>query len=83
MQIAIIRMINVVIEKVGVMLTALLAALPDSPFLFDQDIDVTWVSYINYFFPVDDVLVHLTLFVTAVAIYYVLRIALRWAKAID
>jgi hypothetical protein len=81
MQIAIIRLINIVIEKLGHAIELLLALLPDSPFLWLEKLDSTVLDAINYVIPIPAMVSHLQLYVLAVAIYYAIRIALRWAKA--
>lgn len=81
MQIAIIALINKVIAAVGVVITALLLLLPDSPFMWFETIESSVLEAINWIIPVNAMVSHMQLYVMAVAIYYVLRIALRWAKA--
>lgn len=79
----IITIINTVIAKVGAVITLLFALLPDSPFVYVMNLESDWIGYINYFLPMNAMVAHIELFLVAVAIYYVIRIALRWAKAID
>lgn len=79
--IAIIRMFNRLIAAIGSSLTAILSILPESPFLWVDQIDSMVLEVINWVFPVNAMISHLQLYVTAVAIYYAIRIALRWAKA--
>lgn len=79
----VIRWINIIIEKAADAIQFLLLLLPDSPFIYIMNLESEWLGYINYFFPVCGAIAHLELFVLAVAIYYVIRIALRWVKAID
>ena len=79
----IITIINTLIAKVGAVITLLFALLPDSPFIYVMNLESDWIGYINYFLPMAPMVAHIELFLVAVAIYYVIRIALRWAKAID
>lgn len=81
MQIAIIRLINIVIEKLGHAIELLLSLLPDSPFLWVERIDSKVLDAINYVIPIPAIISHLQVYVMAVALYYAIRIALRWAKA--
>jgi hypothetical protein len=81
MQIAIIALINKVIAAVGVAITAILLLLPDSPFIWVEKLESTVLSAINWIIPINAMISHLQLYVIAVALYYVLRIALRWLKA--
>lgn len=83
MQIAIIAMINKVIEAFGEAITALFILLPDSPFIYILDLTGEWIGYINFFIPIAGMIAHMELFLTAVAIYYVLRIPLRFVKGVD
>jgi len=83
MQIAIISLINKVIAAAGEVLTVLFSLLPDSPFIYVLELENTWIEYINYIIPVAGIIAHLELFLVAVAIYYVLRIPLRWVKGVD
>ncbi len=81
MQVAIISIINRVIEAVGSAISAIFIFLPNSPFLWVEEIDSEVLEAINWVIPVSAMISHIQLYVTAVAIYYVLRIALRWLKA--
>jgi hypothetical protein len=81
MQVGIISIINRVIEAVGSAISAIFILLPDSPFLWVEEIDSEVLEAINWVIPVSAMISHIQLYVTAVAIYYVLRIALRWLKA--
>lgn len=77
-----INIVNSLIAGVGTLITGLLALLPTSPFA-SVSVDSTWLSYVNYFIPVGTILVHLGLYLTAALSYYIIRIGLRWAKAIE
>lgn len=81
MKVAIISIINRVIEAVGSAISAIFMLLPNSPFLWVEEIDSEILEAINWIIPVSAMISHIQLYVTAVAIYYVLRIALRWLKA--
>lgn len=81
MQVAIISIINRVIEAAGSAISAIFIFLPDSPFLWVEEIDSEVLEAINWIIPISAMISHIQLYVTAVAIYYVLRIALRWLKA--
>jgi len=79
----IIALLNKVIAAVGKVITVLFVWLPDTPFQYELDLESSFISYINYVIPVSDFVLHMSLFVSAVAMYYVVRIALRWVKAIE
>lgn len=78
-----VAIINKFIESIGTLVGALFLLLPSSPFQNIPSLDGTWISYINYFIPVGTILAHTALYITAVGAYYLIRIALRWAKAIE
>lgn len=77
-----IEIINAIIEKLGVVLQAVLSLLPSSPFNFVANIDNQWLKAINWLFPVSEAIAHLELYVLAVISYYAIRIVLRWIKAV-
>ena len=81
MKVAIISIINRIIEAVGSAISAIFILLPNSPFLWVEKIDSEVLEAINWIIPVSAMISHIQLYVTAVAIYYALRIALRWLKA--
>lgn len=83
MKIAIITLFNKLIEAVGAAISAIFILLPDSPFVYVMELEADWLNAINWLFPIGGFIAHLELFITAVAIYYVLRIALRWLKAAE
>lgn len=79
----IIRTINIVIEAMGNALTFLLAALPDSPFkpeLFGELPE--WMDWVGVFIPWEGMITITYVYVGAVLVYYILRIALRWVKGV-
>ena len=79
----IIWLINKVIAAAGKVITVLFAWLPNSPFVGLIGSAGQWIDYINYVVPVYSIITHLSLYLTAVAIYYVIRIALRWVNGIS
>ena len=81
MKFAVIAMINKVIAAAGAAITGIFIFLPNSPFLWVEEIDSEVLEAINWILPVSAMISHIQLYVVAVAIYYALRIALRWLKA--
>lgn len=75
-----IAIINAIIEKLGVVIMAVLALLPTSPFTFVSGIDSGILSALNWLFPIASMIAHIELFVAAVAFYYAIRVILRWGK---
>ena len=82
----IINCINALIRGIGKILEITLALLPDSPFrkyLIENDTVREFVNYINFFIPVAEILIVFEMWCTAIAVFYVLQIVLRWCKAIE
>lgn len=65
----------------------LLNLLPDSPFKFLQSYDTSpvgqWLSYINWFIPINDMLVILANWCACILVYYIVQLILRWVRAIE
>lgn len=76
--------LNFLISCIGKLLSLLLSLLPNSPF---QNIDLSsirdFLGYMNYLVPVVEIVSILTLWCSAIGIYYIYQIALRWAKAVE
>lgn len=65
-----------------------LSILPDSPFLFLDTISVDniiyeYIQYINWFVPVNAIVAVLGAWTSAILVYYIVQVALRWANAIE
>lgn len=79
-----ISLINFVIQGASVLINVIFAILPKSPF---QNIDFSgisdWLGYINYLLPVGEIVVILTVWGSAIGIYYIYQIALRWIKVVE
>lgn len=76
--------INFLIDKIGGALTWILQLLPDSPFTIFEDASFLpdWVTWSALFIPWPGMLSVATAYIAAVTVYYSLRIALRWFKAV-
>ncbi len=59
--------------------------LPNSPFqAFLSEIDkIPFLGYLNYFVPVAQIIAVTQLWVTAVGLFYLVQLALRWVKMIE
>ena len=62
----------------------ILALFPKSPFKtyidnFDADINLGWLAW---FFPIKEVLAIISVWLTAVSLYYLVSIVARWVKII-
>lgn len=62
-----------------------LQLLPRSPFrsFIDGVDNIPMVKYLNFFLPIDLVIPVLVAWGTAIGLYYMYSIILRWVKAID
>lgn len=65
-------------------LNALLSILPTNPLQpIIAELEVSeWLGYINYFVPVGTLLAIGTSWLTAIGIFYLYQVILRWAKVI-
>lgn len=74
-------------EIITKVLKAVLKILPDSPFLFLEEMGnsevAQWLGYLNWFIPVNTFVAILEGWLVCIAIYYVWQIILRWMNAIE
>lgn len=76
--------INFIIKTFGNILNFIFSFLPDSPFSkIDNSAIVEFVGYLNYLVPVAEIVSILTVWGSAIGIYYVYQIVLRWIRAVD
>lgn len=61
-----------------------LQVLPTSPLRawIDSMGDIPYLSYLNWFFPVSEVISVLALWVAAIALFYLWSVVLRWLRVI-
>lgn len=61
-----------------------LQVLPTSPLreFIDGMGDIPYLSYLNWFFPVSEVISILSLWVTAIGLFYLWSVVLRWLRVI-
>lgn len=66
-------------------INVILMLLPDSPFMMLTSIpEVTAVlGFLNWAIPIAEMIAILQLWVTAVSVFYIYQLILRWAKAIE
>lgn len=58
--------------------------LPDNPFTLDIPENVhTIIGYLNYFIPIGQMVTILTVWTSAILVFYVVSLLLRWIKAIE
>lgn len=79
-----IKLINFLIDKIDLLLSLILSILPDSPF---SSIDVSfltpYLAQINWFIPVGRIVAMLAVWTSAVLIYYLYTVIMRFTKLID
>jgi len=80
----IIDMLNVLIKSLGVVMSWVVELLPDSPFTFFDSLtlDNTWMGYIAYIVPVQQILTLLTYWITAITLFYVYSAIMRFLKMV-
>lgn len=68
-------------EKFGKLL---MDVLPTSPFreFLDKVSGIPYLGYLNWFVPVGDILLVMTAWLGAIALFYLYSIVMRWVKAI-
>lgn len=82
---AIVRAINFLIAAVGKLLNFILVFLPDSPFQRIQQVPVVseFMPMLNYVLPVSEALAVFELWLSAISLWYLYVIIMRWIKAIE
>jgi hypothetical protein len=80
----VISILNTLISGLGATLSFIVSVLPTSPFhVLDNTPINSYLGMINWFIPVTPILTELTLFCSAVLIYYGFSIVERWIKVIE
>lgn len=78
-----INLINSIIKGLAVSITFIVGLFPESPFdgpaTPPDSINLGWITWILDF---PTWIVHFSLLLTSIGIYYVVRIAARWLKAV-
>jgi hypothetical protein len=72
-------------EVAGAILSSIISLLPDSPFgAFIMALDkFTWLSWLNWFVPISSFVAIGQAWLTAVGIYYIYQVILRYARAVE
>lgn len=76
----VVNIFNWLISVIGTIISTLLSVLPDSPFSFNFAFDNQFLKAMNYVFPIQSAISHLSAYVMAVLIYYIFRVVMRWIK---
>lgn len=76
--------VNWLIAAVGSVLGWLINLFPDSPFknLGNEYPGVFDLGYVTWLIPFPTMIMHFSIFLGVLAIYYVIRVAARWLKVI-
>lgn len=76
---------NSITSVINKILTVIMSALPTSPFdkILSKLDELPYLQYINWFIPFDLICDITLVWLTAVGLYYLYMIILRWIKAID
>ena len=76
---------NSVMQLLNTILNYVFSFLPVSPFtsVLEGMGGIPFLGYINYFIPIDKLLLITVTWLGAVSVFYVYQIVLRWIKAID
>lgn len=77
-------MLDSITEVVGKFGDFLLTVLPTSPFreFIDEVSDLPYLNYLNWFIPVATMIKISKAWLTAIALFYIYSIVMRWVKMI-
>ena len=75
---------NLVIESIGSAIAWILDLFPLSPFtqLNTDKPEIINLGHITWFIPFPTIIIHFTIFLTAVGFYYMYRVIARWLKVV-
>lgn len=76
-----ISLINLLIKAIGTILTFVVSILPNSPFMAINSSGIN-LNSISWIIPVAQILAILQAWLTAVSIYYLYMVAMKWIKLI-
>jgi len=80
----IVKAINYIVSQIGGLITMLFNLLPATPFdSIYQYLNNDFFMNLNWIVPIPEILVFLVSWTTAVSLYYVISVVLRWIKAIE
>ncbi len=78
-----IKFLNKIIQALGFVGKNTVGRLPESPFSIIENIEIPFLSSLNWIFPINFFIVVLSYWVLAIGIYYILAVILRWVKIIQ
>lgn len=76
--------VNFLIRSVASVFSFVFSLLPDSPFLslrgdVPPNVNISWLTW---FIPFPSMILHFSLFLSALGVYYVVRVLARWIKLV-
>lgn len=77
--------VNAIMRVLNGILNYIFSFLPESPFknVMESVGSIPYLSYVAYFVPIGEMMTITATWLTAVGIFYLYQIILRWIKAID
>jgi hypothetical protein len=78
----IITIVNGMLNLVGTAIISTSSLLPDSPFQWNLSGASTLLTWLFWLVPIPGILTLLSAYVAAVALYYAIRVVLRWLKVV-
>lgn len=80
-----VEVFNTIMRVLNSILNAIFSFLPKSPFTSVMGTvgKIPYLEYISYFVPIGEIMSITATWLTAVGVFYVYQIVLRWVKAID
>lgn len=80
----IIQFINTIINNFANVIKFIIGILPKSPFSWINNSAISqYLPTFNWFFPVSEIIATLEFWITAISLYYLYQIIMRWIKAIE
>ena len=78
-------LLNLIINLIGVLISATISVLPNSPFssLQIEKISQTYLSHLAWVIPFQSILSVFSSSLVAVGVFYLYQVILRWIKAIE
>lgn len=79
------RFFSFLIDKLQGILNTVVNVLPNSPFSFvaiPEEV-AEWFAYVNWFIPLSSFVAILETWLSAIVIWYVYQVILRWAKVTE
>lgn len=76
------NLVNSILGLFGSAASTLLLLLPNSPFQWNLNGSSSLLTWIFWLVPVPGIATMMSAYVASVALYYVIRVALRWIKVV-